>query len=111
MLTATYGIGSYSIQLQQRYVAASLNGQLSWVVGRDIDRMEVASGNYTNLQLGYNGELDNGMQWRANLNVTNLFNRDPAVVPSYGTRGGAQSIANEYDEFGRRYQVSLNMNF
>jgi len=111
VLTATYGIGSYSIQLQQRYVAASLNGQLSWVVGRDIDRMEVASGNYTNLQLGYNGELDNGMQWRANLNVTNLFNRDPAVVPSYGTRGGAQSIANEYDEFGRRYQVSLNMNF
>jgi len=111
VLTATYGIGSYSIQLQQRYIAPSLNGQLSWVVGRDIDTMDIASGNYTNLQLGYSGELNGGSEWRLNFNITNLFNRDPAVVPSYGTRGGAQGLANAYDEFGRRYQVNLNMNF
>ncbi|MEY3659629.1 MAG: hypothetical protein RLZZ169_454, partial [Pseudomonadota bacterium] len=52
-----------------------------------------------------------GSEWRLNFNITNLFNRDPAVVPSYGTRGGAQGLANAYDEFGRRYQVNLNMNF
>jgi len=111
IMTATYGIGPYSIQLQQRFISASLNGPLSWVVGRDIDTMSVASGSFTNLQLGYSGETASGSEWRLNFNVTNLLDREPPVVPSYGTRGGAQGFANSYDEFGRRYQVNLNMTF
>ena len=111
VFTMTYGVGPYTVQMQQRYIADSLNGNLAWVEGRDIDTMRVASGNFTNLQLGYNGELDSGAEWRLNFNVTNLFNRDPAMVPSYGTRGGSQGLANNYDEFGRRYQINLNMNF
>jgi len=111
IMTATYGLGPYSIQLQQRFITDARNGPLSWVEGRDIDSMRVASGNYTNLQLGYNGEMSNGAEWRLNFNVTNLFDRDPAIVPSYGTRGGSQGLANSYDEFGRRYQINLNVNF
>ncbi len=113
--TMTYGIGPYSVQLQQSYTADTLNkntgASASWVEGRDIDTMRIASGNYTNLQLAYNGEMDNGGEWRFAFNVTNLFDRDTIIVPSYGTRGGAQTVSNNYDEFGRRYQIGLNMTF
>jgi iron complex outermembrane receptor protein len=111
----TYGFGPYSMMLQQRYIADTLNkntgASSSWVVGRDVDTLNVSSGNYTNFQFGYTGELSNGSEYRLNLNVTNLFNRPPPIVASYGTRGGAQSIPQDFDEFGRRYQLSLNVSF
>jgi len=113
--TLTYGIGDYSIQLQQRHIAATQNrntgASSSWVIGRDVDTLDIASGNYTNLQLGYGGETSKGADWRLAFNVTNLFDRAPPIIPSYGTRGGAQSISNNFDEFGRRYQINLNMSF
>jgi outer membrane receptor protein involved in Fe transport len=103
------------MMLQQRYIADTLNkntgASSSWVVGRDVDTLNVSSGNYTNFQFGYTGELSNGSEYRLNLNVTNLFNRPPPIVASYGTRGGAQSIPQDFDEFGRRYQLSLNVSF
>lgn len=115
IMTLTYGVGPYSVQLQQRYIADSLNkntgASSSWVEGVHVDTLRIASGNYTNMQLGYNGELSNGGQYRISFDITNLFNRDPAVVPSYGTRGGAQGVANAYDEFGRRYMLSMNVTF
>jgi outer membrane receptor protein involved in Fe transport len=113
--TLTYGLGNYSVQLQQRYIAPTENrntgASSGWVIGRDIDTLDISSGNYTNLQLGYSGDTDNGGSWRLAFNVTNLFDRNPPVVPNYGTRGGAQSVPNSYDQYGRRYQLSLNMNF
>lgn len=39
------------------------------------------------------------------------FERDPAIVPMYGTRGGSQGVASNYDEFGRRYMLSMSVNF
>ncbi|HWK54560.1 MAG TPA: TonB-dependent receptor [Hyphomicrobiales bacterium] len=109
--TATYNIGPYGIQLQQRYVADTISGSSQWMVGRDIDRVYVPSGNFTNLQLSYRGDLESGGDWRLAFNVTNLFDRNPPAVASYGTRGGAQSIPQSYDEIGRRYQISLNLTF
>ena len=111
----TYGLGPYSVMLQQRYIADTLNkntgASSSWVVGRDVDTLRISSGNYTNLQFGYQGALESGSEYRLSFNVTNLFDRPPPIVPSYGTRGGAQAIPQDFDEFGRRYQLSLNMSF
>jgi outer membrane receptor protein involved in Fe transport len=113
--TLTYGFGPYSVQLQQRYIAATENrntgASSSWVIGKDVDTLDISSGNYTNLQLAYSGDTSNGGTWRLAFNVTNLFDRPPPIVPNYGTRAGAQTIPQSFDEFGRRYQVSLNMNF
>ncbi|HWK54561.1 MAG TPA: TonB-dependent receptor, partial [Hyphomicrobiales bacterium] len=113
--TLTYGLGNYSIQLQQRYIAPTENrntgASSSWVIGKDVDTLDISSGNYTNLQLAYNGDLQSGATWRLSFNVTNLFDRPPPIVPNYGTRAGAQSIPSSYDEFGRRYQINLNMAF
>lgn len=111
----TYGFGPYSVMLQQRHITDTLNkntgASSSWVIGRDVDTLRISSGNYTNFQFGYTGELSNGGEYRLNFNVTNLFDRAPPIVPSYGTRGGAQSIPQDFDEFGRRYQLSLNVSF
>jgi outer membrane receptor protein involved in Fe transport len=113
--TATYGIGAYSIQLQERYTAPTQNrntgASSGWVIGRDVDTLQIASATYTNLQLGFKGETGGGTSYRIAFNITNLFNRDPPIVPSYGTRGGAQVVPFSYDIFGRRYQINLNMSF
>jgi len=47
------------------------------------------------------------MQWHTAFNITNMFDREPSIVA--GT--GGQSIINGHDSLGRRYQISLNMDF
>ncbi len=108
--TLSYNIGAYGIQLQQRYIDETIRN-IDWVEGVDVDDNRVSSGNYTNLRLAYNGATGAGAAWSVALNVTNLFDRPPPIVASYGTRGGSQLIPNGYDEFGRRYQLSMNYSF
>jgi outer membrane receptor protein involved in Fe transport len=110
LATATYNVGPYGIQLQQRYVAPT-KLDITWVEGVDVDHNSVASGNYTNLRLSYTGDLASGGTWDLSLNVTNLFDRNPPIVPSFNARGGSQITPNGYDIFGRRYQIGLNVNF
>jgi outer membrane receptor protein involved in Fe transport len=71
----------------------------------------VASGNYTNMRLGYVGELENGGTWNLGLNVTNLLDRDPPIIAGFGTRGGSQVTNPDYEIYGRMYQLSLDMKF
>jgi iron complex outermembrane recepter protein len=108
-ITGNYSIGPYSIQLQQRHIPRAIMNP-NWVEGVHVDINTIASGNYTNMQLAYNGETQSGGTWRVSFNITNLFDRHPPVQPSFNTAGGAQSVSNNYDVFGRRYQVNFNMN-
>jgi outer membrane receptor protein involved in Fe transport len=103
--TLNYSVGPYSVQLQQRYLADVGLNRL-WVEGREVDDNTVASGNFTNAQLGYSGELDNGMSWTISLDITNLFDRLPPIVA-----GANQNLPGDYDIFGRRYFVSMRANF
>jgi outer membrane receptor protein involved in Fe transport len=108
--TLRYNIGAYNIQLQQRYTAGTIRN-MRWVEGVDVDINTVDSANYTNLRLGYDGELANGAAWSIGFNVTNLFDRNPPIIASSSPYGASQTIHNDYDSYGRRYQVSFNMNF
>jgi outer membrane receptor protein involved in Fe transport len=83
----------------------------TWVEGVDVDDNETASNTTWNAALGYNGETASGSSWRATFSITNLFDREPPIVPSFSTRFGTQTVSNEYDVFGRRYQFSLNYDF
>ncbi|MDT8397519.1 MAG: TonB-dependent receptor [Pseudomonadales bacterium] len=109
-VTANYNVGPYGIQWQQRYYDSTLIN-VNWVEGVDVDDNTIASQSISNLALSYNREFGNGGNWRAVLNITNLFDREPPVVPSISQRGGSQTFSDNFDIFGRRYQLSLNMTF
>ncbi|HEX7082264.1 MAG TPA: TonB-dependent receptor [Gammaproteobacteria bacterium] len=100
--TLGYSVGPYSIQLQQRYIAETKR-DIDWVEGVDVDDNTVSSGNYTNLRFSYDWS-----RWSLSLNINNLFDRPPPIVPSYGGDGSAQTVPTGYDTYGRRYQLSMN---
>lgn len=108
--TLGYNVGPYGVRLVGRYLDSTLNNVL-WVEGRDVDDNTVASQTIANLILSYSGETARGGNWVASFNVTNLFDRDPPIIPSQSQRGGQQTISNQYDAYGRRYQLTLNYNF
>jgi hypothetical protein len=105
-VSGTYGFGNWSVMLQSIYYDSVMNNT-TWVEGRDVDDNWIASSTTFNTALSYAGELDSGATWRASLNVTNLFDHEPSIVA--GT--GGQSIIAGHDSLGRRYQLSLNLDF
>jgi outer membrane receptor protein involved in Fe transport len=110
VLSASYSSGRYGLRLQQSYYDSTLLNA-TWLEGRDIDDNTVASQSVTNMALSYNGSTATGISWQTTLNVNNVFDRDPPVVPSISQRGPAQTVSNNYDVFGRRYQLGFSMNF
>jgi len=110
VLTMNYGIGAYGIQLQNRFVDSTLRN-VDWVEGIDVDDNSVASMSWWNARVSYSGELNNGSTWSLNLNVQNLFDQEPPIVPNFGTRGGTQTFSSSFDIFKRRYNLSANYNF
>jgi iron complex outermembrane receptor protein len=94
-----YTVGDIGLSLQQTYNGRTVRN-VQWVEGRDVDDNEVGSVNLTNLALFWNGETDSGT-WRASLNVTNLFDRDPVIA-------GTTSVG---DDIGRRFALGFNYSF
>jgi len=99
-LTATYGIDNWSVQLQARYIDSVLRNR-TWVEGIDVDNNTVASMTWFNGRISYNGELESGGAWSLAFNVQNLFDREPPIFAGGGN----------YDDYGRRYNLSLNLNW
>ncbi|HEX5420321.1 MAG TPA: TonB-dependent receptor [Gammaproteobacteria bacterium] len=105
-VTASYDFGPYGLRLQQRYYGSTLNNVL-WVEGVDIDDNTISSQSITNLAFSYGHNGQGGKDWRLTLSVTNLFDRDPPIIAG----AGGQAVSYSFDQFGRRYQLGLNMNF
>lgn len=112
VVTATlgYDIGNFGARLIGRYYDSTLNNVL-WTEGVEVDDNTISSQTVANLVLTYSGETSGGANWTANFHVNNLFDRDPPIIASENQRGGQQSIGNQFDVFGRRYQVSVNFAF
>ena len=106
ILRGTYGMGPWSFSLQGQYFDSVMNNT-TWIDGVDIDDNWIASHTVVHFTGAYQGAFNNGTQWRIALNIANLFDRDPSVVA--GTAG--QTILPAHDQLGRRYQLSLNLNF
>jgi len=110
VLTANYDIGYWSLQLQNRFVASTLY-DAAWVEGIDVDDNGIASMSWWNARIGYQNEMVDGSIWYVGLNIQNIFNRDPTIVPGFSTRGATQEFSNTFDRFGRRYNLGLSYNF
>jgi outer membrane receptor protein involved in Fe transport len=110
-VTLSYRVGPWSAQVQERFIDEVILNRL-WVEGIDVDRNTIPSRAWTNLVVGYGGEMAGAGNWRVTLSVQNLFDKDPPIIPSAGdTRFGAQATDPTYDEWGRRYQLGFNMEF
>jgi outer membrane receptor protein involved in Fe transport len=111
-LTVAYTVGPWGASWQQRYMSDTLVNLL-WVEGVDVDRNTIPTYSFTNLNFSYRGQNSTfGGDWRVSLAVNNAFDKNPPIIPGVFGRVGSQTNAgNGYDEFGRRYQLSLNMNF
>ena len=86
-------------------------GGLLAISGVDFDDADIASNAWVNSQLAYTSETSNGATWGVTLAVQNLFNRNPPIIPSFGSRGGSQTVSDAYDAEGRRYNLSVNYSF
>jgi iron complex outermembrane receptor protein len=111
-LSLSYSAGPWSGTWQQRYISDTLLNT-TWVEGVDVDNNTVPTYSFTNLNFAYSGTNSTfGGDWRVSLAVNNAFDKDPPIFPSAGARFGSQIGAGTgFDEFGRRYQLTLNMNF
>jgi outer membrane receptor protein involved in Fe transport len=109
-ITGTYNLGPWNAMLRASYFDSVLLNN-TWVEGRDVDDNVTASNTVLNGGVGYSGETSAGSSWRASLNVINLLDREPPIVPSFNSRFGTQTVSNDYDVFGRRYQLSFNYDF
>src|SRR5690606_23669977 len=98
VLTGTYRSGPYGFQLQGRY-NDSVRANSTWVEGIDVDRNKRPSITWWNAQISYNGETPTGSTWRLGLNIQNLFDQAPVIVPSVNTRFAVQSFTG--DTLGR----------
>jgi len=108
--TMGYNVGPYGITLVGRYYD-STRINILWREGIEVDDNSIPSQTVANMVLSYTGETATGSNWVASFNVNNILDRDPPVIPSESLRGGQQFVGNQYDVFGRRYQLSLNYNF
>jgi len=105
-ITGTYSLGPWSFQLQGRHISGDKINR-NWVEGVDVDRNWVNSSTWWNGTVRYSSELAGGT-WNLGFNVLNLFDTAPPIIPS---STGSQGVSNQYDVFGRRYNLSLNMQF
>ncbi|MGA0805915.1 MAG: hypothetical protein ACO3PV_05280, partial [Pseudohongiellaceae bacterium] len=106
-ITSTYSIGPWSLQLQARHISGEKMNR-NWTEGVEVDDNYVASSTWWNSTITYRSELNNGGNWSLAFNVLNLFDTAPPIVAS-GT--GDQNVLNQYDVYGRRYNLTLNVNF
>jgi outer membrane receptor protein involved in Fe transport len=98
-LSAGYSLGDWNMSLNASYFDKTM-ANTTWVEGVDVDDNSIASQTTFNTALSYTGELESGGTWRASFNITNLFDRAPARFAGTG-----------HDSLGRRYQLSLNVDF
>lgn len=113
-LLVGYDQGPFSVSTTMRYVGdAKLRNE--WKEGVDVDDNHVDAIAYFDLRTSYDFEV-RGVEMRASLNIDNLFDTDPRIVPAtpglvqYARSWPATRI-DLYDVLGRSYRVGLRARF
>jgi len=106
----SYERGPFAATVQERYINSGTY-DATYVQGVDIDDNTVASAAYTNLQLSYESELADRGTWQTYLNVTNVFDKSPPLVATWGFTGSTQTNSSLFDIYGRRYNLGVRVNF
>ena len=120
LLSARYRFGDFGVGWQQRYIGeAELNGLAITFVQfqpglvptgtqATIDDSTIDAKSYSDLTFFYNREMVSGQSWELSLSLTNAFDEDPPVIPSFDQRFSSQgNPANAYDVYGRRFLLGF----
>ncbi len=106
-ISSNYSVGPWGVMLQGTYDGDTTVLNTWNVTTFDVDDNTIPSQTVFSLAGMYTGDMSSGGQWRASLNVTNMFDRAPPAIAG----AGGQSYSTSHDTLGRRYQLSLNMDF
>jgi outer membrane receptor protein involved in Fe transport len=109
-LGLSYLRGGFSGTVQGRYIASGTYNSL-WTSGVDIDDNTIDSYFTTNLQLSYDGSMRGNSTYQLWLNVSNLFDKDPPLVASFGFTGSSATNSGLFDIYGRRYVAGVKFRF
>jgi iron complex outermembrane recepter protein len=106
ILSGYYNLGDWTLMLQSTYFHKVMNN-ITWVEGRDVDDNWIGSQTTVNFGATYSGEWSGGTEWRASFNITNLTDVEPPVVAT----ATGQSLIIGHDTLGRRYNLSVTLDF
>jgi outer membrane receptor protein involved in Fe transport len=109
-LAVAYTVGSWTVQVVEEWIS-DVKINTTWVEGVDVDDNTLPNYLNTNFKLAYSGEMIGDHTWEVALFVTNLFDKDPIVIPSYSSRLGSQTVSNNYDAYGRSYALGVNFSW
>lgn len=107
-----YTRGPLIVALEERLIDGGTY-DATWIEGVDVDDNHVASAQYTNVLLAYRSNLGaSDSQYELSLNITNLFDADPAIAPNqFGFTGSTATNSGLFDIYGRRYTLGVKLNF
>ena len=108
----TYRNGGISTLIQGRYTGGGYHdvGEFSETAPVFIEDNTVEDILYVDFRLGYEFEMS-GLEWEVFGNVTNLFDADPPLTPSYSAFLGYSTQHNSavHDVLGRRFTVGVKV--
>jgi iron complex outermembrane recepter protein len=104
-----YARNGFSMNVQQRYISSgAYNSTFS---AEDIADNTVDEAFYTNLRAGFESQLNDGTAYEIYATVTNLFDADPPLAPTFNFVGTTHTNASLFDTIGRRYNVGVSVKF
>ncbi len=110
-MSFSYERGALGATIQGRYIDSGTYDS-TFVEGVDIDDNTVASTFLTNLAAVVSRRAARGSRASETyLNVTNLFDRTPPLVATWGFTGSQQTNTSLFDIYGRRYNLGVRLRY
>jgi len=107
--STTYTNGPLTAYLQARYLSSALIDVT--YMATDISDNNVPARTYLNGSVQYTIKDSANSNLQVFLNVNNLLDQDPPIVPSANTAAGQIPLAPDYDKIGRYFMAGLRFKF
>ena len=104
--------GPLNLFVQGRWVDGGVIN-IDWVEGVDIDNNDIGSAFYADARASYRLDLSTRGEFEAFVHVSNLFDKEPNLIPSWSSFSGTSINTNEslYDVLGRRYTLGVQYRY
>ena len=108
----SYNNGPFGLFLQERFISSGKNN-IAYTDGIQIENNKVSAAYYTDLRVSYDFKGLGDGDWQMYFNVTNLFDKNPPLIPSYSVFTGTGYGANErlHDLLGRRFTLGMHFQY